>query len=153
MILTEKQRAALAAGRNVFSAINQPKKRGRLPSKLKKFVKDNAISKDDMEKVFKNLIFGKTIKELQDMIIPGKKENLPVIVVLLISAFIQDMKSGTLKEVNTVLDRVFGKPSQSVDLKNNMNISPETLESLNAIFHEREEKEKKPRRKSAKVKK
>ena len=99
-----------------FSSTNQPAKRGRLPSKLKKFCKDNAISKADVDMVFKNLIFGKTIEELQDMIRPGNKEKLPVIVVLLISAFIQDMKSGTLKEVNTVLDRIWGKPSQHIEI-------------------------------------
>jgi transposase len=66
----------------------------------------------DVDKIFKNLVFGSTIEELQDMIKPGEKEGLPVIVVLLISAVIQDMKSGTLKEVNTVLDRVLGKAGQ-----------------------------------------
>jgi len=99
-----------------FSSTNQPTKRGRLPSKLKKFCKDNAISKADVDMVFKNLIFGKTIEELQEMIKPGQKEKLPVIVVLLISAFIHDMQNGTLKEVNTVLDRVWGKAAQQIDL-------------------------------------
>jgi len=99
-----------------FSSTNQPEKRGRLPSKLKKFCKDNSISKADVDMVFKNLIFGKTIEELQEMIKPGQKEKLPVIVVLLICAFIHDMQNGTLKEVNTVLDRVWGKPAQQIDL-------------------------------------
>jgi hypothetical protein len=99
-----------------FSSTNQPAKRGRLPSKLKKFAKDNSISKSDIDAVFKNLIFGKTIKELQDMLKPGNKDNLPVIVVLLVSAFIQDAKTGTLKEVNTVLDRVWGRPMQQLEV-------------------------------------
>jgi hypothetical protein len=98
-----------------FSSTNQPAKRGRLPSKLRKFVKDNAISKADVDMIFTNLIFGHTIEELQAMIQPGKKEKLPVIVVLLISAFISDMKNGTLKEVNTVLDRIYGKATQQVE--------------------------------------
>jgi len=98
-----------------FSSLNQPEKRGRLPSKLKKFCKDNSISKADVDMVFKNLIFGKTIEELQIMILPDNRKKLPVIVVLLVSAFIQDMNSGTLKEVNTVLDRIWGKATQKVE--------------------------------------
>lgn len=106
--------AAGAARR--FTTSNQPKKRGRLPSKLKKFIKENAISKSDVDKIFTNLIFASTIEELQEMIKPGKKEKLPVIVVLLISAFIADMNKGTLHEVNTVLDRIYGKASQQVEI-------------------------------------
>lgn len=131
--LTEKQRAALAAGRNQFSSTNQPPKRGRLPSKLKRFCKDNAISNSDVDKVFKNLIFGSTIEELQNMIKPGKKEELPVIVVLLISAFIQDMKNGTLKEVNTVLDRVLGKPTQPVDFGAGKSDIPDDIDERRAL--------------------
>jgi hypothetical protein len=105
----------LAAGVNTrFSSKNQPENRGRKPSKLKKFCKDNGISNSDVDKVFKNLIFGSTIEQLKDMIQPGKKEKLPVIIVLLISAFIQDMNKGTLKEANTVLDRILGKPTQQI---------------------------------------
>ena len=98
-----------------FSTSYQPEKRGRLPSKLKKFCKDNSISKADVDMVFKNLIFGKTIEELQEMIRSPIRENLPVIIVLLVSAFIHDMNSGTLKEVNTVLDRIWGKATQKVE--------------------------------------
>ncbi len=116
-----------------FSSTNQPAKRGRLPSKLKKFAKDNAISKADIETVFKNLIFGNNIEELQEMIKPIKKEKLPVIVVLLISAFIQDMKQGTLKEVNTVLDRIWGKPMQQVEFSENRGDIPDDPEERRAL--------------------
>jgi len=117
-----------------FSSTNQPAKRGRIPSKLKKFAKDNAISKSDVDMVFKNLIFWKTIEELQEMIKPGQKEKLPVIVVLLISAFIQDMKSGTLKEVNTVLDRIWGKPMQQVEMSEKRGDIPDDPEERRALI-------------------
>lgn len=99
-----------------FSATNQPAKRGRLPSKLKKFVKDNSVSKSDVDAIFSNIIFGSTLEELQNMVKPGSKEKLPVIVALLISAFIADIKNGTLHEVNTVLDRIYGKATQQVEI-------------------------------------
>ncbi|MBQ6566941.1 MAG: hypothetical protein IJL80_07780 [Treponema sp.] len=99
-----------------FTSANQPARRGRLPSKLKKFVKDNSVSKSDVDASFSNIIFGRTLEELQDMVKPGKKEKLPVIVALLISAFIADIKNGTLHEVNTVLDRIYGKATQQVEV-------------------------------------
>lgn len=71
-----------------FTSTNQPARRGRLPSKLKKFVKDNSVSKTDVDAIFSNIIFGSTLEELQEMVKPGNKEKLPVIVALLISAFI-----------------------------------------------------------------
>ena len=99
-----------------FTSTNQPARRGRLPSKLKKFVKDNRVSKSDVDAIFSNIIFGSTLEELQEMVKPGNKEKLPVIVALLISAFIADIKNGTLHEVNTVLDRIYGKATQQFDI-------------------------------------
>ena len=131
--MTERQRAALDAGRNVYSSTNQPARKGRLPSKLKKFCKDNVVSNSDVDKVFKNLIFGKTLDELQELIKPGNKGNLPVIIVLLISAFLQDMEDGTLKEVNTVLDRVFGKATQQVEFTETRKDIPDDPEERKAL--------------------
>jgi hypothetical protein len=116
-----------------FSSANQPAKRGRLPSKLKKFAKDNSISKSDIDMVFKNLIFGKTIEELQDMIKPENKDKLPVIIVLLVSAFIQDMRNGTLREVNTVLDRILGKPTQQLEIAETRNDIPSDPDERRAL--------------------
>jgi len=121
-----------------FSSTNQPARRGRLPSKLKKFCKDNTISKADIDMVFKNLIFGKTIEELQIMLNPDNREKLPVIVVLLVSAFIKDMNSGTLKEVNTVLDRIWGKPSQYVEISTVRSDIPEDPEERKRLIQEME---------------
>lgn len=116
-----------------FTSTNQPAKRGRLPSKLKKFVKDNKVSKSDVDAIFSNIIFGSTLEELQDMVKPGNKEKLPVIVALLISAFIADIKNGTLHEVNTVLDRIYGKATQQVEIgeqKSDIPDDPEERRSL-----------------------
>ena len=116
-----------------FSSSNQPEKRGRLPSKLKKFCKDNSISKADIDMVFKNLIFGKTIEELHTMVKPENRNNLPVIIVLLVSAFIKDMNSGTLKEVNTVLDRIFGKATDKLDISGSLELKTITEAEAKAL--------------------
>lgn len=116
-----------------FSSTNQPSKRGRLPSKLKKFVKDNSVSKADVDAIFSNIIFGSTLEELQEMVKPGKKEKLPVIVALLISAFIADIKNGTLHEVNTVLDRIYGKATQQVEVGEKRSDIPDDPEKRAAL--------------------
>ena len=112
-----------------FSSTNQPQNRGRIPSKLKGFVKDNRVSKADVDAIFSNLIFGSTLEEFQDMVKPGNKEKLPVIVALCISAFIADIKKGTLSEVNTVLDRIYGKAAQSVEMSERKSDIPEDVEA------------------------
>jgi hypothetical protein len=121
-----------------FSSTNQPAKRGRLPSKLKKFVKENAVSKADIDMVFKNLIFGKTIEELEDMIKPGKREELPVLVVLLISAFIHDHKNGVITTVSFIMDRLYGKPVQAAVVDANVSFDPSVDQTLRDIFYGKE---------------
>ena len=116
-----------------FTSTNQPAKRGRLPSKLKKFVKDNSVSKADVDAIFSNIIFGSTLEELQEMVKPGNKEKLPVIVALLISAFIADIKNGTLHEVNTVLDRIYGKASQQLEIGEQKSDIPDDPEERKAL--------------------
>jgi hypothetical protein len=99
-----------------FSSTNQPAKQGRKPSKLKKWIKENSVSTEDFIAIFKNIIAVHTIEELQQMIDGDNKNKLPVIVALCISAFIHDMKTGTLTAANSVLDRIMGKPTQQINL-------------------------------------
>jgi hypothetical protein len=107
----------LAAGvRTRFSSTNQPANRGRKPSKLRKWIKENGVSNEDFIAIFKNIIATHTIEELQEMIDGDNKNKLPVIVALCISAFIHDMKTGTLTAANSILDRIMGKPTQQVIL-------------------------------------
>jgi hypothetical protein len=97
-----------------FSGNNQPVNRGRKPSKLKKWIKENNVSNEDFIGIFKNIISTHTIEELEAMIEGDNKKKLPVIVALCISAFIHDLKTGTMTAANSVLDRVMGKPPQQV---------------------------------------
>ena len=98
-----------------FSSTNQPTKRGRLPSKLKKFVRDNSLSKSDVDMLYKNIL-GKTYNELQEMIKPENRGELPILVIGFISSCISDVKNGTMREMNNHIDRVWGKATQYVDL-------------------------------------
>jgi hypothetical protein len=107
----------LAAGvRTRFSSTYQPANRGRKPSKLKKWIKETNVSNEDFIGIFKNIIATHTIEELEKMIGGDNKMKLPMIVALCISAFIHDMKTGTLTAANSILDRIMGKPTQQVIL-------------------------------------
>jgi len=107
----------LAAGvRTRFSHDYQPANRGRKPSKLKSWIKENNVSNDDFIAIFKTIIATHTLKELETMVDKKNVGNLPVIVALCISAFLHDMKTGTLTAANSILDRIMGKPSQQIYL-------------------------------------
>lgn len=113
---------------NKFSSTNQPKNPGRKKSQLKDFVKTCNVSSSDVIKVFQHLIFGSTVEELKELVKPANQGKQPVIVILLVKAFLEDMKNGTLREANTVLDRVLGKPVQQLTIENAVSEIPEDPE-------------------------
>jgi 3-deoxy-D-manno-octulosonate 8-phosphate phosphatase KdsC-like HAD superfamily phosphatase len=122
--------------RTRFSSEYQPANRGRKPSKLKKWIKENGVSKSDYIAIFNNIIATRTIGELRAMVEGDKKNDLPVIVACCISAFIHDATKGTLVSLNTILDRVMGKPSQTIDATVTAALATETLEKLEGAFRE-----------------
>ena len=79
-------------------------------------------------KVFQHLIFGSTVEELKELVKPANQGSQPVIVILLVKAFLEDMKNGTLREANTVLDRILGKPIQQLTIENAVSEIPEDPE-------------------------
>jgi len=106
-----------------FTSSNQPEKRGRKPSKLKKYLKDNNISKKDFDLMFLN-IATKTLGELKEMMRPENKEKLPLIIVGFITACIHDVNNGTMHEINKQREFFHGKAAQKVDASIN---APEVL--------------------------
>ena len=127
-MITEKQQQALSKGRHKFTSDNQPKNKGRKKSQLKDFVKTCNISSSDVMKVFQYLIFGSTVEELKELVKPANQGSQPVIVILLVKAFLADMKNGSLREANTVLDRILGKPIQQLTIENAVSEIPEDPE-------------------------
>jgi hypothetical protein len=124
----------LAAGvKTRFSSTYQPAKRGRKPSKLKKWIKENNVSSDDFIAIFKTIIATNTLEELEKMVNEENKKKLPVIVALCISAFLRDMKNGNLNSANTILDRIMGKPNQAVDISGGLQLFTITEEEQKAL--------------------
>ena len=57
-----------------------------------------------ISRVFKYLVFEKSIEELQEMIKPEASEKLPPLVAFIISAILGGIKTGTMEVVNAILD-------------------------------------------------
>jgi nitrogenase molybdenum-iron protein alpha/beta subunit len=82
---------------------------------LKAWIKENNVSNADFIAIFKTIIATHTLEELEEMVSEEKKKKLPVIVALCISAFLHDMRTGTLTAANSILDRIMGKPTQQIN--------------------------------------
>jgi hypothetical protein len=140
---------AAAGVRTRFSSEYQPANRGRKPSKLKKWIKENGVSNEDFIAIFKNVIATHTLEELDEMVAGDNKKKLPVIVVLCISAFIHDIKTGTLTAANSVLDRVMGKPSHGININTSgsieiVSMTPEERKKcINLLLEKAQERAKK----------
>lgn len=118
-----------------FSKDNQPKTNGRKPSRMQQFIKafgiDNQgrkISKDDFYRLVTHLLQCNK-KELEQMY---QNEDLPVSITTLIIAIMQDMDDGETKTIDNILDRMYGKPTQTAELtgKDGKNLIPDRMITL-----------------------
>lgn len=96
-----------------FSSTNQPKKRGRRPSKLKKYIEDNTLSSTDIGAAAKYLL-PKSQTELENIL---QDKDVPILIRLFARAIVADLKNGNLRNLDKILDRGIGKPMATVDLK------------------------------------
>ena len=96
-----------------FSSAYQPVNRGRKRSALRKFLKDNGVSLQDVRLVFQYLMVRKMsdVKKLKE-----DADKLPAIVGFTVSALLKDYEAGKLDTFNSLLDRIWGKPMQQVEL-------------------------------------
>ncbi len=116
-----------------FSSTYQPKNRGRKPSQLRKFIKDNNIDREDVALMIKNVLFSRSYDQLTEMLQDTKQ---PMIIRLFIKSFLSDFKRGSLINLNYMLDRAFGTPQQEVNVSGNINIDQLTFEEREAIIDE-----------------
>lgn len=108
---------------NRFSSINQPKNRGRKPSKLKQLsdvfqLEDryNELSKQDIIRLLWSLITC-TKSQLERI---ANHPEIPMIITAEIKALISDLKTGRINTVIKILDLTIGKTSQPVTIKRPM---------------------------------
>ena len=120
-----------------FTSENQPANKGRKPSLLREYIKDNGVSIQDVRLVFKNIVFEKTKEELEELL---TDESQPMLVRTIISAYMKDFESGRIDIINSILDRVFGKAEQSVQVTGLLETSALTPDERKARIAELEKK-------------
>ncbi len=121
-------------GKNTqFSKENQPKNKGRRPSSLKKYYKDNKISATDKALLFENILNKFTAKELLNMVkskeFPDGKE-MNGLVWGFVVAWTADIKRGwSTGGINsTMMDRKHGKIPDKIELDANIKYTDMTKE-------------------------
>lgn len=92
-----------------FSSTNQPKKKGRKPSILKK-LKAIGLSHEDITGLLENIIMANK-QEAQDML---KNPELPIMAVGYLSALIKEIQAGKSFTIEAIIDRLDGKATQKV---------------------------------------
>lgn len=100
-------------GRNVFSSTNQPKNRGKKPSQVKKFIKDNNIDADDISRMSK-YILPLTLDQMETL---AKDPKTPFLLKLYIKSLMMDFKKGSLDGINKIMDRAVGKMTDNISVK------------------------------------
>ncbi|MDR0761123.1 MAG: hypothetical protein LBF74_13610, partial [Treponema sp.] len=143
--MANNKRLAEVSKATQFSHDNQPENRGRWPSALSRYIKENRVSATDVRLMISSIVFAHTSKEAA-LLLGDKKNPPPVGVALIMGALVDDMGKHNIGNLLKLMDRAFGKPKESVDVSGSVNIAPETLDALNAMFHESGRGKKKPRK-------
>ena len=97
-----------------FTSEYQPEGRGRKPSILKQYIKENKISSADVSLLIKSILFESTEKEMVEML---ADKNKPIIIRLFVRAFMEDFRKGRLENIEKLLDRAIGKNKAEIDLR------------------------------------
>lgn len=121
---------------NRFTSENQPKNPGRKPS-IYKYVKDITgkkiapeMSKEDYHKVIRFLM--ESTPEILEGLVknpdgtPNKKT--PVWVLNVVSAINADIRYGGTYTVDSLFDRVFGKPTQQIESEVNAQVTNNSMD-------------------------
>ena len=120
-----------------FTSENQPGNQGRKPSKLRHYIIDNDVSIHDVRLVLKNIVMENTWQEL---LVIFRDESQPMLVRSIIGAYLKDFENHKIDNLNTVLDRIYGKALQEVALSGE--VVTLTPEERRARIKELEEKRK-----------
>jgi hypothetical protein len=116
MAVSEKSLKNLEKGKATqFSSTNPPQNPGRRPSVLR-LIKENGLSIDDIRQIINDLIWEYPPEEIQ-AILKDKDNPIPMGVVLVLGALIDDQKKKGLNNFEKLMDRAHGKPTQTVDIK------------------------------------
>ena len=119
--------------------------KGKTPSRLKQFIKEYNVPKNDVDTLLKNLIWSYSHNELRDkyekLKTGDEKDDLPAGVAAFISGILHDVRRGDMKVLTQILDRIYGKPVQSIEADvttlSAADMTPEERKILIAAFMEK----------------
>jgi hypothetical protein len=122
-----------------FSKTYKPEKTGRRKDYLKEFIDENRVSIRDLKIIFENLFLDNSFADLEKIFNEGK-ETLPAGLALLIKGMQTDLKRGSTVTLNSIIDRVYGKTVQQVNITEKRNDIPDDPAERKAMI-EKIEKE------------
>ena len=105
-----------------FSSTNQPVNRGRRKNRLRELIDNDRISLDELRIILENLATSHSFADIEQMLNNGK-EDLPAFVAMFLKAFVVDWRKGSLNSVELLMDRVWGKAVQAIDMTSTGNMS------------------------------
>jgi len=115
-----------------FSKTYKPAKTGRRKSYLKEFVDEERISLADLKIILENLLLDHSYGDLELIFAKGQK-TLPAAIAGYIKAMITDLKKGKRDAVDALMDRVYGKPTQT-NVVEVYDISDDAKKKMDSIF-------------------
>jgi hypothetical protein len=117
-----------------FSSTNQPENRGRKPSLLARYIKENGVSITDIKLMIGSFVFAYNTKEIATLL--KDKDNPPPIgVSLILGALSDDLKKKSLGNLEKLMDRAYGRPTQK-DIVEFGDIPDTAKDRLSKIFGE-----------------
>ena len=103
-----------------FTATNQPKNPGRKPSKLRKFLIENNVSREDASVIVRNMLFNYTKEQLEKL---ENDEKKLLIIRSFARAFLADWDHGTLQNLQTFMLWAYGTPKTEVTVTGGLDIT------------------------------
>ena len=107
-----------------FSKTYKPANTGRRKNYLKEFADENRISLNDLKIILENLVMDHSFGDLEKIFAKGQK-TLPAATAAYIKGLTVELKKGKVDVLNSMLDRVYGKPTQSVSVSGSISNIPD----------------------------
>lgn len=98
-----------------FSSTYQPKNRGKKPSYMKKWLKENNVGTADIRIVFSNILLAKNLEQMKEIM---KDPKTPPLVSFLIGPMLRDAKAGKTTTIQWLTQYAYGLPKQEVESLN-----------------------------------
>jgi hypothetical protein len=118
-----------------FSKAYKPANTGRRKDYLKEFADEKQrVSLNDFTTMLENLVFDHSFGDMEKILAKGQK-TLPAAIAGIIKGLIKDLSKGNVDVLFSIMDRVYGKPVQSVAMN-----ATATIASVSMSPEEREKR-------------